>query len=364
MHGEASEPEAKAAELTAVDLFSGAGGSTQGLTDAGFRVVGAIEYDEAAASTLSHNHPTVMVATDDITQVDPGEFREQLGLDRSELTLLTACPPCQGFSSLGARDIDDERNGMIREVWRFAAEMQPSAILIENVPGLERDARWNELREITAENGYSFGSWTVNATDFGVPQRRRRLIGIAVRRSCIDFPAALQDLLPASFALSPPHASEVIAQAGNITASTDPLHQARTPGPRVLERIRLIPEGGDHFDLPDDLQLNCHKRLREAGRSSSAGPYSRIGLTGAAPTMTTRCTTPSCGRFLHPTEHRAISLREAALLQTFPASYRFYGTHGSMERQIGNAVPVRLAHALGLAVRRLLNVSQRTVEHG
>ncbi|WP_420621407.1 DNA cytosine methyltransferase [Candidatus Poriferisodalis sp.] len=358
MRGEAREPVVKAAELTAVDLFAGAGGSTQGLTDARFRVVGAIENDEIAASTLSDNHPNVLVTTDDIAEVCPKEFRERLGLDRSELTLLTACPPCQGFSSLGSRDSDDERNGLIREVWRFAAEMLPSAILIENVPGLARDPRWNELRDIATGHGYSFGSWTVNATDFGVPQRRRRLIGIAVRRPSLDFPVALQDLLPMSFALAPPHASDVIAQAGDIATTTDPLHRARTPTPQVLERIRQIPAGGDHFDLPDDLQLDCHKRLRDSGRSAATGPYSRIPMTGPAPTMTTRCTTPSCGRFLHPTEHRAISLREAALLQTFPASYQFCGTHESMERQIGNAVPVRLAHALGLAVHQLLATAQ------
>lgn len=352
--GGANEPVIKTAELTAVDLFAGAGGSTQGLSDAGFRVVSAIENDETAASTLSRNHPTVMVTTDDITEVCPEDFRERLGLNRSELTLLTACPPCQGFSSLGSRNSNDERNGLIREVWRFAAELRPSAILIENVPGLARDPLWNEVCDIATEDGYSFGSWTVNATDFGVPQRRRRLIGIAVRHPSLDFPDALQDLLPASFALNPPNASDVIAQAGVIATTTDPLHRARTPTPRVLERILQIPAGGNHFDLPDDLQLDCHKRLRDSGRSAATGPYSRIGLTGPAPTMTTRCTTPSCGRFLHPTEHRAISLREAALLQTFPASYRFYGTHESMERQIGNAVPVRLAHALGLAVRHLL----------
>ena len=355
MLGEGSEPVVKSAELTAVDLFAGAGGSTQGLADAGFRVIGAIEFDETAANTLSHNHPAVMVTTDDIAEVSPKEFRERLGLDRSELTLLTACPPCQGFSSLGLRDTNDERNGMIREVWRFAKEMQPSAILIENVPGLERDARWHKLRRIATENGYSFGSWTVNATDFGVPQRRRRLIGIAVRRPYLNFPDTLQDLLPASFTLTPPHASDVIAQAGDIATTDDPLHRARKPTARVLERIRQIPAGGDHFDLPDDLQLACHKRLRQSGRSSATGPYSRIRLTGPAPTMTTRCTTPSCGRFLHPIEHRAISLREAALLQTFPDSYQFSGTHESAERQIGNAVPVRLAHALGLAVRHLLS---------
>ena len=364
MGDEGRQPSTMDRELTAVDLFAGAGGSSQGLRDAGFRAVGAIEHDEDAAATLAANHPDVQVTVADIAGICPVSFREGLGLGRGELTLLTACPPCQGFSSLGLRDSDDERNDLIGQVWRFADELRPAAVLVENVPGLARDPRWKQLRDTAAEHGYTFGTWTVNAADFGVPQRRRRLIGIAVRRIGLDFPDTLQSLLPSSFALAPPHASDVIAQAGDIATTEDPLHRARTPTPRVLERIREIPPGGDHFDLPDDLQLACHKRLRDAGRSAATGPYSRIGLTGPAPTMTTRCTTPSCGRFLHPTEHRAISLREAALLQPFPASYQFHGNHESKERQIGNAVPVRLAHALGLAVHRLLLKGQETKDGG
>lgn len=341
-------------EFTAVDLFAGAGGSSRGLRDAGFRVVGALENDEDAAATLAANHPDVLVTVADITSVCPARFRQDLALDRGELTLLTACPPCQGFSSLGPRDSRDERNDLIAQVWRFADELRPAAVLVENVPGLARDPRWGQLRATVIEHGYSFGSWTVNATDFGVPQRRRRLIGIAVHHPGLVFPDALVDLLPTSFKLAPPHASDVIARAGDIAATADPLHRARVPTPRVLERIRQIPVGGDHFDLADEFQLDCHKRLKLAGRTASTGPYSRIPLEGPAPTMTTRCTTAACGRFVHPTEHRAISLREAALLQTFPASYQFCGNHESMERQIGNAVPVRLAHVLGLAVRQLL----------
>lgn len=355
MPEEAEHPASVTDELTAVDLFAGAGGSTQGLSDAGFRVVGAVENDETAASTFSTNHSAVSVSIDDISNLVPSEFRAQLQLNRSELSLLTACPPCQGFSSLGPRDSADERNDLIAEVWRFAEEMQPAAILIENVPGLARDPRWEDLRALAVDHDYSFESWIVDALDFGVPQRRRRLIGIAIRDRAVQFPKTLQELLPSTFPLEVPHASEVIAQAGDISDTADPWHRARTPTPQVLERLSEIPAGGDHFDLPDELQLDCHKRLKAAGRTASTGPYSRIPLEGPAPTMTTRCTTAACGRFVHPTEDRALSLREAALLQTFPSSYEFCGSYGSVERQIGNAVPVLLAHALGLVVRQLLN---------
>ena len=117
------------------------GGSTLGFRDAGFGVVGAIENDKTAANTLLENHLSVAVVTDDISNVSSTECREQLQLNRSELTLLMACPPCQGFLSPGSRDSDDKRNGLVVEVWCFAAEMQPSAILVENVPGLVRDPR-------------------------------------------------------------------------------------------------------------------------------------------------------------------------------------------------------------------------------
>ena len=339
---------------TAIDLFAGAGGSSQGLSDAGFRVLAAVEQDKDAAGSLAANLPNVRVLEGDIRKMCPQEIQERLGLATGSLTLLTACPPCQGFSSLGARNKGDERNGLVEEVWRFARVFRPASILIENVPGLARDWRWSELRAQLSSLGYETGSWTVDAADFGVPQRRRRLIAIALRHGDIVFPSDLRELLPSWFNLTAPDAIRVIAQAGSIKNSADSLHRARTPTPRVLERIQAIPAGGSHADLPAALQLDCHRRLRQQGRESATGPYGRILPQGPAPTMTTRCTTVSCGRFIHPVEDRGISLREAALLQTFPACYRFVGSHESIERQIGNAVPVRLAHALGLAVRSLL----------
>ena len=342
-------------ELTAIDLFAGAGGTARGLADAGFRVLAAVENDADAVGTFEENHPGVRVFAEDIQSVSPEDLRCSLGLERLDLTLLTACPPCQGFSTLGVRGRDDERNDLVGQVWRFAREFRPAAVLVENVPGLARDERWTKLCRQLRAVGYGVRWWIVDAVDFGVPQRRRRLVAMAVRGSKkADLPDDLRDVLPPSFARRASHASEVMARAGRIEESTDRLHRPRVPSPMVLERIRAIPAGGNHSDLPERLQLGCHKRLQDRGRRSATGPYGRIRLKGPAPTMTTRCTTVSCGRFIHPTEDRGISLREAALLQSFPPDYRFAGTHESVERQIGNAVPVKLAEALGLAVRELL----------
>lgn len=340
---------------TAVDLFAGAGGATQGLSLAGFRVLAAVENDADAVGTFEANHEGVRVLAEDIENVSPEELRKVLGLARRDLTLLTACPPCQGFSTLGARRRDDARNDLVAEVWRFAQALLPEAVLVENVPGLANDARWDDLCARLDDSGYLIRHWIVDAADFGVPQRRRRLIAVAARGdAAARLPADLHEALPASFRREPAHARDAMAEAGPVEGTEDRWHRPRTLTPAVLERVRAIPAGGDYFDLPEDLQLECHKRLRSRGRTASTGPYSRMTLEGPAPTMTTRCTTVSCGRFIHPTEDRGISLREAALLQTFPVDYQFVGSHESVERQIGNAVPVELAHALGLAIRNIL----------
>ncbi len=339
--------------LTALDLFAGAGGATQGLRDAGYRVLGAVENCADAVRTFTANHPAGGVLETDIRQVDPRALRRSLKLPVAGLGLITACPPCQSFSTLGRMDAADSRNDLISETQRFAREFLPAAVIFENVPGVARDPRFEMLRARLEGIGYhDFRAYDLFASDFGVPQRRRRLIAIALRagRGGV-LPEDLGTILPMSFPVKPPDAGDVIDLAGPIEGTTDPLHRARRPTPLVLERIRAIPPGGNRFDLPPHLRLECHKRIKRKG---AWAPYGRIRRKGPAPTMTTKCTTPSCGRFVHPTEHRGISLREAALLQTFPPRYRFVGTHGSIERQIGNAVPVRLAEALGLAVKRCI----------
>lgn len=351
----AASVSAPARALTAVDLFAGAGGATQGLSLAGFRVLAAVENDPDAAGTFKANHGDVLVLAEDIENVSPEDLLKVLGLARRDLTLLTACPPCQGFSTLGTRRRDDARNDLVAEVWRFARALLPEAVLVENVPGLANDARWDDLRRRLRGNGYRVRHWIVDAADFGVPQRRRRLIALAVRENAATrLPDDLRDVLPASFQRAPAHARDAMAEAGPVEGTKDRWHRPRTLTPAVLERVRAIPAGGDYYDLPEDLQLECHKRLRAMGRKASTGPYSRMYLEGPAPTMTTRCTTVSCGRFIHPTEDRGISLREAALLQTFPVDYQFVGSHESVERQIGNAVPAGMACALGLAVLAIL----------
>lgn len=338
---------------TAVDLFAGAGGTTQGLRDAGYRVIAAIEHDPAAARTYAANHPDTQLDDRDIRRVRAPAFARRLTLGDARLDVLTACPPCQGFSTLGASDIDDKRNDLIYAVTRFVRALTPRSVLLENVPGLGSNRRLRQLeRELARE--YVLRRYVVDAADFGVPQHRRRIIVVAIERpfDISLMPDDLRSLLPGDFDVRRRAAGPAIARAGLLEGSSDAVHRARKSAPLTLARIQAMPVGGGRMNLPPELRLACHERLDARDATSI---YGRIDPTMPAPTMTTRCTTPSCGRFVHPSENRGLSLREAALLQTFPPRYVFDGTYGQIEGQIGNAVPVRLAHALGLVVGALLD---------
>lgn len=336
---------------TAIDLFAGAGGVTQGLRDAGFQVLAAVEADAVAAKSYRANHARVRLLIEDIRTTDAMALKKELGLRRGQLTLLKACPPCQSYSSLGKRDVNDDRNELVGEVWKFVRVLRPRVVMLENVGGLARDERLGKLVRQLRRAGYSVKTYLLNATLFGVPQRRRRLIVVAVRGGSATLPESLVDLLPAWFRRTGMQtAGEAFARTAGVDPKEDPLHRPRTTSKAVAARIKAIPVGGSRLDLPAKHQLRCHKN-----RSSEAtASYGRVRNDEPAPTMTTRCTTAACGQFVHPTKPRALTLREAATIQTFPIAYRFSGGPAQVERQIGNALPVRMARGLGLCVQSLL----------
>lgn len=335
-------------QLTAIDLFAGAGGATQGLQDAGFEVVGAVEIDPVAAESYRLNHPEVELWEQDIRLLTASKMRVALGLESGELTLLKACPPCQGFSTLadGSKSAeDDPRNDLVGHTIRFVRALRPESVLVENVPGLGRDRRSGELLRSLESLGYSAKSYVVNAIDFGVPQRRKRFIILAFRGTKHIMPTKLSfDDLE-----TPVTVRAAFAELEATISPSDPLHVARKSSDLVQRRIAAVPVGGSRFDLPLDLQLDCHKNLVGSKRSA-AGSYGRLKWEEPAPTMTTRCTTPACGSFIHPDLDRGITLREAAAIQTFPVNYKFSGSHGAIERQIGNAVPVKMATGIARTV--------------
>lgn len=341
---------------TALDLFSGAGGTAQGLKDAGYDVLAAVEYEANAAASFALNHRGTQLFDRDIRRVQaPALARHLAHRTGGRLDLLTACPPCQPFSTLGVRDPRDERNALVSTFARFVEHLRPRAIVLENVPGLRSNPRFKRL--IAAlEPGYDIAQHIVQSADYGIPQYRRRIVVVGIARDLgVAPPSDLLAALPRDFDVAPRTAGDAIALAAEIDPAVDPVHRARVPRQKTLERIQAIGPGGGRLDLPEHLQLACHVKL---DRRDATSVYGRIHPDQPAPTMTTRCTTPSCGRFLHPTEHRGLTLREAALIQTFPAGYGFHGGHDSIERQIGNAVPPKLAEAIGMVIARLLNQAE------
>jgi DNA (cytosine-5)-methyltransferase 1 len=332
----------------AIDLFSGAGGLTLGLMEAGFEVVAAVESDALAAKTYRLNHPDVRLEHADIRDIDPVELLEELGLESADLDLCAGCPPCQGFSSVrtlnGCKTVADPRNDLVSEYVRFVRELRPRAILMENVPGLLRDERFRAAAEELEDIGYpaSEGARILNAADYGVPQNRRRLVLMCVRDRAVEAPPAQVERATVRGALG------ALGAPGESGDALHDLPECRSD--RVMEMIRAIPEdGGGRLDLPEDQRLKCHKEF-----TGFKDVYGRMRWDSPAPTITGGCHNPSKGRFLHPKEHRAITLREAALLQGFPSDYRFALDRGKLAAaaMIGNAVPPPFVAAQAAALAR------------
>lgn len=319
-------------KLRAIDLFSGCGGLTLGLQQAGFRVVGAVEIDSLAVETYKANHKRVFVWEKDICKLSVSEVMRKLKFRRGQLELLAGCPPCQGFSTMttlnGHQNRDDPRNDLIFQFLRFVRGLRPKAVMMENVPGLAKDGRIEVVVQELEKMGYRCTSSVLDAANYGVPQRRRRFILVAGRST--DIPLAR----PARRIRT---VKETFKKLGR-RADLDPLHTfPENRSEKVMSLIRQIPRnGGSRSDLGSEQQLDCHRRC-----DGFKDVYGRMSWDNVAPTITGGCCNPSKGRFLHPTKNRTITLREAALLQTFPRSYFFSLERGkfSVAQMIGNALP-------------------------
>jgi len=317
----------------AIDLFSGCGGLTLGLKQAGFRVVGAVEVDPLAVKTYKSNHKRISVWQSDIRKLAASKVMRSLEIESGEIDLLAGCPPCQGFSALrtrnGARWNRDKRNNLVRDMLRFIRVFRPKAVMMENVPGLERRRPFHNLCRGLKSLGYTVKSDVKDAARYGVPQRRRRLILLAGQGFNIPFATKARRFRTVR---------EAIGWLPKPGESGDRLHDKREKrSKKVLKLIREIPRnGGSRLDLPRERQLKCHKRC-----NGFKDVYGRMAWKDVAPTITGGCFNPSKGRFLHPDQNRAITMREAALLQSFPPDYRFDGSAGkqAVALMIGNALP-------------------------
>jgi DNA (cytosine-5)-methyltransferase 1 len=320
-----------------------------GLKQAGFAVLGAIEIDRLAAHTYALNHPDVHLWHDDIRNVSGASIRRHLGLRVGDLDLLVGCPPCQGFSRLrnlnGGARVREPRNELLFDFLRIARALHPRALMLENVPGLARHYKFPIFLRRLRQLGYE-STWSVlDAVDYGVPQRRARLLVLSGRTREIPFPR------PARRAYS---VRGTIGHLPPVTRSADPAHAiSQKRSDRISSLIRHVPRnGGSRSDLPSRFRLACHSRC-----DGFYDVYGRMSWDAASPTITSGFVNPSKGRFLHPYANRTITIREAALLQTFPANYRFPMEHGKypVATLVGNAAPPELIKRQAMSVRRYLS---------
>lgn len=329
-------------KLCAIDLFSGCGGLSKGLEDAEINVSYAVELESRIAEVYKENHPKTVMINKDIRQITDAEFAS-LG---KNVDLVAGCPPCQGFTRINRNNakskFNDSRNTLILEYLRAIKIIRPKFIMMENVPEIVHfdkfDYTINELKKMNYNVSYRI----INVSDFGVPQNRKRLILVGSRVASVELPTfnskktitvrdAIGDLK------SPENTDDVLQK----------IHSTHTQ--RILEIIKLIPkDGGSRMDLPKKYWLDCHKKKNVGFRDV----YGRMSWDKPSPTITGGCLSPSKGRFLHPTQNRSISIREASLLQGFPANYKFNPSYPKslLAQMIGNAIPPQVAKVQGMYI--------------
>lgn len=341
--------ELDASPISAVDIFCGAGGLTHGLLRAGVRVEAGIDIDTHAEHAYAVNNGGAKFLAWDVGRKNcpsiaqlfsPGKYR-----------LLAGCAPCQPFSKL-TNGIERHRSwDLLRNFARFTEGIGPELVTMENVPELAQrgHAVFDFFLKALERGGYHYDWKVVNCSDYGAPQSRRRLVLLASRLGPISIPTG-KHAVPSKWRTVRDAIGGLPPVAAGEQDANDLLHLAPQLSPLNLRRIRATPkDGGDRADWSQDLVLECHRRKTGARYPSI---YGRMWWDRPAPTMTTLCNGIGNGRFGHPQQDRAITLREAALLQTFPRRYEFWPSGKKLNRRavarmIGNAVPPALAKALG-----------------
>ncbi len=342
--------------LTAIDLFSGGGGLTVGLKRAGFRVVAAVEIEKHSYATYKANHPDVPALRQNITTVS-GEKLKEIARE-GKIDLLAGCPPCQGFTSLTRKHKrEDPRNALVFEMLRLIEELRPRAVMMENVPGLMQRGKkvYEEFKRRLELLKYKIKEDILEAADYGVPQHRRRLVLLAGFKFNIDMPKAThskngENSLPCWKTvrdsignMNEPVSLADIQNEKNLQELS--WHVIRTLSAQNRERIKFAVAGGTWKDIPENLRPKCHRN----GYVGFPNVYGRMRWDQPSPTITGGCTTFSKGRFGHPEKNRTISVREAAMLQTFPEHYYFDTPYmGNVCDIIGNALPCDLAEAVSM----------------
>lgn len=334
-------------EIGVVDLFCGAGGLSFGLQNAGLKIKAGVDVDPSAEFPFTENTQSEFVHRD-VRHLAPEDVVALYG--DSSVRVLAGCAPCQPFSTYSnTRKSADDRWRLLDEFLRLSLEVRPDVITMENVVRLSATDMWKRfVGELTAA-GYNV-SWDLfSCSDFGVPQSRKRLILLASKLGPVALPAPSK-APPLTVRMAIGNLPSVSAGAANFD---DPLHVASRLSKENLQRIRAATPGGTWRDWPAALRAKCH--LKETG-ATYPSVYGRMEWDKVAPTITTQFYGFGNGRFGHPEQDRAITIREAAILQSFPSDYRFIGpddkaTFRRLGTLIGNAVPPKVGEAIGRSIK-------------
>ncbi|MBP0629918.1 DNA cytosine methyltransferase [Cupriavidus sp. AcVe19-1a] len=340
------------AKIACVDLFCGAGGLTHGLIQEGLHVVAGIDLDPACEFPYKANNSSRFIERD-VKRLTANELNTLFG--NAKVRVLAGCAPCQPFSTYAQRyesDGKDGKWGLLYHFARLTEETKPDIVTMENVPSVAKHAVFHDFVDALKSLDYKVWFDVVDSSHYGVPQLRRRMVLLASRHGEIKMIAPTHT--------KPKTVKQAIGrlraiQAGE-SAPKDKLHVASSLTEKNLQRILHSRPGGTWRDWPENLVADCHKA--DTGRTYP-GVYGRMEWDKPAPTMTTQCYGFGNGRFGHPEQHRAISLREAAILQSFPRNYKFVPKKGEVSftvlgRLIGNAVPVELGRAIAKSIKQHL----------
>ena len=337
-----------------VDLFCGVGGLSHGLKQGGLNIIAGFDIDKTCEYAYTHNNGAQFFDTD-ISKVTKDQVLSLFG--DSQIKVLAGCAPCQPFSSYAFKNKkkDPNKYDLLYQFGRLVEEVQPDIVTMENVPQIASFSLKNVLQDfvdLLENHHYHCSVKVVYCPDYGIPQTRKRLVLLASKFGDIKL-------------ISPTHSKDNYVTVKDVigdlppleageASDTDPLHRAKSLSPLNMQRIMHTPYGGSWKDWPKELMLECHKS--ENGRSFGS-VYGRMRWEKPAPTMTTQCTGLGNGRFGHPEQNRAITAREAALIQTFPQEYKFFADeeHVSIvkaSRYIGNAVPPQLGFVIAQSIIR------------
>ena len=344
-------------KIKVIDLFCGIGGLTHGLIKEGLDVVAGIDNDFGCKFGYEYNNQAAFIGKD-ILDVSADDLNDLFGSRKGTIRVLAGCAPCQPFSKLNQKKITKKQLEPLEKFAQLIEEVKPDIVSMENVSGLADAKKYPIFKtfiDTLDRNGYKYKYEIVNVSEYGVPQNRKRLVLLAsrfgnielIKRTHMDKKVTVRDVISD---LEPIRHGEISAK--------DPLHRARKLSPLNMKRMKATShDGGNSNNWNENLILKCHKK--KSGKTYSHTVYGRMRWDQPAPTMTTQCIGLGNGRFGHPEQDRAISLREAALFQTFPRDYQFMGPNtpfvvSHVAKFIGNAVPVRLGSVIGKSIKNHL----------